>query len=187
MIRLVLTLLFVLLVTDSGWAETARLRPQSWAVPVLSENLKNWYWVDGKVYRSEQPDAEAMAALEQFGIRRVLNLREFHEDRDEAKDTGLELFHLPLNAGNIQTADMVKALKIIRAADTPILIHCWHGSDRTGAVVAMYRIIEQGWSREAALDELVNGGYGYHSIYGNIRDYILAVDVEAVKKQVLAP
>lgn len=74
MARLVLTLLFVLLVADSGLAETPRLRPQSWAVPVLSENLNNWHWVDGKVYRSEQPDAEAMADLEKFGIRRVLNL-----------------------------------------------------------------------------------------------------------------
>jgi protein tyrosine/serine phosphatase len=174
----------ILLLSAPGFAADARLRPQSWATPVLSENLHNWYQVDQLVYRSEQPDAEAMAEVEKFGIRRVLTLREYHDDEDETKASGLQIFRIPMNAAKIETKDVVQALKIIKASDEPILVHCWHGSDRTGTVIAMYRIVEQGWSKEAAIDELKNGGYGYHSIYGNIIDFINNADIDNLKKQI---
>lgn len=46
-----------------------------------------------------------------------------------------------------------------------MVVHCWHGSDRTGAVIAAYRIVQQGWSQHDAIDEMINGGYGFHPIF----------------------
>lgn len=46
-----------------------------------------------------------------------------------------------LRAGNIHDKGIIDALKVIKDAPKPILVHCLHGSDRTGAVIAMYRII----------------------------------------------
>jgi hypothetical protein len=46
---------------------------------------------------------------------------------------------------------------------------------------AMFRIVEQGWSKEAAIREMVNGGYGYHRVWGNIVRYIEQVDVERIR------
>ena len=66
----------------------------------------------------------------------------------------------------------------------PVLMHCKHGADRTGLVSAMYRILYQNWTREQALDELVNGGYGYHSLWKNIPEYLKKVDIEAVRQKV---
>ena len=43
----------------------------------------------------------------------------------------------------------------------PVLVHCKHGADRTGCIVALYRIVFQSWSKEAAIDEMHNGGYGF--------------------------
>jgi len=171
----------------AAWAEPPRLRPETWAQPVISTELVNWYRVDARLYRSAQPNDEGMVAAEQLGIRRVLDLREYHSDTDEAAGTGLALYRVPMNAGKIRDEDVVRALRIITASDTPILVHCWHGSDRTGTIVAMYRILVQGWSREAALDELVNGGYGYHSIYGNIPDYLRQVDIERLRRELEKP
>jgi hypothetical protein len=69
-----------------------------------------------------------------------------------------------------------------------VLVHCWHGSDRTGFFVAGYRIICQGWSREAALEELQRGGFGFHAFwYPNIVRCLAGLDVEEVRRQVLAP
>ena len=65
--------------------------------------------------------------------------------------------------------------------------HCWHGSDRTGLVSAMYRIVFGGWSKKEAIDELINGGYGYHSMYKNISEFIEKVDIVAIKQRVTAP
>nr|HNI57084.1 protein-tyrosine-phosphatase [Elusimicrobiota bacterium] len=65
-------------------------------------------------------------------------------------------------------------------------VHCQHGSDRTGTMVAIYRIAVQGWSKESALDEMVNGGYGFHPLWKNLRRYIRNLDVAAVKAKAAA-
>jgi protein tyrosine/serine phosphatase len=181
--KTILLLIFVHSLSSLCIADEPRLRPSSWATPIISESLENWHKVDNLLYRSEQPDSQAMDDLEKFGVRRVLNLRQFNDDNDEAEETDLQLFHVPFNAAMIKEVYVVESLKIITSSDEPILVHCWHGSDRTGTIVAMYRIVVQGWTKEAAIDELKNGGYGYHSLYGNIVKYLEGVNVEEIKEQ----
>jgi len=65
------------------------------------------------------------------------------------------------------------------------LIHCKHGADRTGLIVAMYRIVFQNWTKEQAIDEMTQGDFGFHQIYSNIIDFIRNVDVENIKKQII--
>jgi tyrosine-protein phosphatase SIW14 len=161
-------------------------RPATWATPVLSDHLRNFYKIDDKVYRSAQPDEKGFQELAKLGIRNVLSFRHYHSD-DEGKGLGLNLYRIKMEAGDITTEKVVEALCIIRNVDGPILIHCWHGSDRTGLVSAMYRIVFQGWSREGAIDELMHGGYGYHSLYRNIPEFIRQAYIETIRKQVLAP
>jgi len=73
-------------------------------------------------------------------------------------------------------------MRMLRNADKgPFLIHCQHGADRTGLMSAMYRMLEQGWKAEDALAELTEGGYGYHSMWRNIRRYVSSVDVEKLR------
>lgn len=158
-------------------------RPAAWATPVHAEHLKNFYKLDDKVYRSAQPGKKGFKELTTLGIRNVLSFRDYHSD-DEGKDFGLNLYRIKMEAGDITAEKVVEALRVIRNAQGPILIHCWHGSDRTGLVSAMYRIVFQGWSRENALEELMNGGYGYHSLYKNIPEFIRQADVEKIKQAV---
>ena len=66
----------------------------------------------------------------------------------------------------------------------PVLLHCLHGADRTGMMTAMYRMLYQGWPREKAIDELKNGGYGYHAVWKNIEKYLKRVDVDAIRAQI---
>lgn len=161
-----------------------RLRPSQWAVPVIGSSLDNFYALDNKLYRSEQPDDEAFAELEKFGIKEVLNLREFHTDDGEGVGTDIKLHHIKMNAGDIKVEQIMQALGIIKDSKGTILIHCWHGSDRTGIIAAAYRIVFQDWSKEQAIEELKDGDFGYHTIiYGNIIDTINALDVKAVKSE----
>lgn len=179
--KIILIFIFLFVYSPTVQAEL-RLRPSQWAVPVIGSDLENMYALDSKVYRSEQPDREAFAQLEKFGIKAILNLRQYHTDTDEAEDTTLALQHVKMNAGKIKTEQLLQALKIIKESKGPILIHCWHGSDRTGAVAASYRIVFQNWSKQDAIEELKEGGYGYHAkIYPNVVETIQALDVNALK------
>jgi len=164
-------------------AYDTRLRPDTWAKLVLAENLDNWYQVDEHVYRSEQPNHEAMVEVEKFGIKSVLNLRGHHDDEDEVSETNLVTYHVPLRASDINDENVVTALNIMRQAEKPVLVHCWHGADRTGAIIAMYRIIEQGWRKQEAISELIEGGYHYHAKFANIITYIQEVDVDNIKRK----
>ncbi|MEN8190310.1 MAG: hypothetical protein ABFS19_10720 [Thermodesulfobacteriota bacterium] len=60
-----------------------------------------------------------------------------------------------------------------------ILVHCWYGSDRTGVTIAAYRIIFNNWSKSEALDEMINGGYGYHEkIFPGLVQLVENLDVK---------
>jgi protein tyrosine/serine phosphatase len=156
-----------------------------WAQPMLGSDLENFYRVSEDVYRSKQPNSDQMSALERMGVRAILNLREYHTDEREARHTGLKLYRIPVNAEEIDDDFMVRALRTITHSEKPILIHCWHGSDRTGVVVAMYRMVIQGWPRDKAIDEFINGGYGYHArFYPNIERYLRRVDIGAIGQRI---
>lgn len=165
-------------------ATEIRVRSATWAQPMIGSELKNWHKVDDHLYRSAQPDSDDMKMLEKFGITEVLTLRDFHDDKDEVKKTTLKAHRIEMSAGSVTADQVVDALKIIRAAKGPVLVHCWHGSDRTGTVVAFYRILMQGWKREDALDEMQHGGFGFHAtIYKNLPQLILTADLEAMRKK----
>ena len=162
----------------------AQSRNPEWAVPVTTMTVENMHKIDEGVYRSGQPTSENFSQLYGYGIREILNLRNWNSDDDEVKDVPLVLHRLKMRASKVSDENIVQALQMIKNRTGPILIHCWHGSDRTGAVSAMYRIIFQGWSKEQAIDEMMNGGYGFHSIYGNIPRYINNADIEELKVKV---
>ncbi len=173
------------LVTMGGSAEAQpRLRPDAWAHSIVGAQLRNWFQVDKLLYRSAQPDTEGMAEVAAMGVHTVINLREYHSDDGEAQGLDLTLVRIPMNAAKIRDEDVIHALRLIKEATAPVLVHCWHGSDRTGVVIAMYRLVFQGWTRAQAIDELVDGDYGYHAIYGNITAYLNAVDINSISKSV---
>ena len=130
--------------------------------PILQIELRNLYRVAPGIYRSAQPDGEEFRTLYRAGLKSVLNLRAHHSDRERIGNLPLTLCELPMNAGSLTMKDLFMALVILRDAPKPVLIHCWHGSDRTGAVVAAYRIVFQGYSVKSALNELKDRRYGHH-------------------------
>lgn len=89
-----------------------------------------------------------------------------------------------MNAGEVTEKQLIDVLRIIQNRKGQILVHCWHGSDRTGVTIAAYRIIFNNWSKSQAIDEMVNGGYGYHSnIYPDLVHLLKKLDVVKIKKE----
>ena len=178
-------LIFFIIIFPLTCFSEPRLRPNNWAIPVIDTHLKNLNFVDAQIYRSEQPDKEDINDLKRLGVKEILNLREFHSDNDEFESTNFDLHHIKMHTSKITEDQIISALKFIRNRKGPILIHCWHGSDRTGVVVASYRIIFNHWSKSEAIDEMVNGGFGYHEkIYPELISLIENLDVEKITHKV---
>lgn len=162
MLRFLIPALFLVLLPTAGGIEMPTATP---ALP----GVENAYRVSPTLYRSGQPTEEGFRLIEAAGIRSVLNLREYHSDDDEAEGTALQLIHYPVAAGKVSEQDIEAILRLLRKAPKPVLVHCWHGSDRTGIVVAAYRIIEQSHSVEAAKKEFTDDRFGHHEFwYGNL-------------------
>ena len=100
---------------------------------------------------------------------------------------GFRLEDVPLSAWRVRHASNVRILRILGDAERgPVLVHCKHGADRTGMVVALYRMVYQGWDRQKAIQEMRKGGYGFHSIYRGLVRHLQDVDVVALRDQVMA-
>ena len=148
------------------------------------EGVPNLHKVSDTLYRSAQPSAEGMENLKAMGIETLVNLRSFHSDRDEIGDTGLAYEHIYMKAWHAEEEDAVKFLQIVtNPKRSPVLVHCQHGADRTGTMCALYRVAVQGWSKEEALKEIIQGGFGFHGIWENLIQWINGLDIEGIKKK----
>ena len=154
---------------------------------------KNFHKVNKNLYRSGQPDEDEFESLHTFnGIRSVLNLRENNSDQAEIAainkrwNNAITLYEIPLDTGSITEDDLYKILTVIRDAPKPLLIHCWHGSDRTGCSVAAYRIVFENWSVEDAISELMKPEYGHHkNIYTNIPELLRKANWKKIRETIL--
>lgn len=159
-------------------------RPSKWAQPVKIDGVQNLFKVSDDLYRSEQPTAEGFKNLKKLGIKTVVNLRTFHTDSTLLRDTGLEYEHIYMKSWHAENEDAVKFLKIVTDPKrTPVLVHCQHGADRTGTMCAVYRLAVQGWTKEEALKEMTEGGFGFHEVWANLPEWIKNLDVEKIKKE----
>jgi tyrosine-protein phosphatase SIW14 len=171
--------------TEKGGAALAAKRPSIWANKITNTSLTNLYKVDEGIFRCEQPDQKSFQELADLGIKSVLNLRNKHSDSLFLQDSPLNCFKVNMEAKDIADDEMIQALKALRDAPKPIVVHCKHGADRTGAVIAMYRIVFQDWTKEKAIGELKYGGFGFHEAFANIPVYIQQTNVAEMKKIVL--
>ena len=144
--------------------------------------VDNFYQVSDTLYRSAQPSAEQWEELEAIGIKSVISLRYFNPGPDDVGDCAIETYALPWRTDKIDEGDLAGFLKLYAKVPKPVLVHCFHGSDRTGAAVAAYRVVYDGYTPDAAADELVNGGFGHHKlVYRNIPDLIRNADYAKIK------
>jgi protein tyrosine phosphatase (PTP) superfamily phosphohydrolase (DUF442 family) len=160
-------------------------RPANWAVPIQFPGLPNLHKVSDGLYRGAQPTAEGFRELKKLGIKTVVNLRSDHSDMDEMDNIGLEYVSIPMHAWHPEQEDLVQFLKVVTdPTKTPVFVHCQHGSDRTGEICAAYRVAVQGWNVEDAIKEMLEGGFGFHSVWrGRMGGYLRGLNYDGVRKQ----
>jgi protein tyrosine phosphatase (PTP) superfamily phosphohydrolase (DUF442 family) len=122
------------------------------------EGLPNLGRIGDRLYRSGQPKGEGFDALKELGVSIVVNLRDDSEktEQQQVESRGIRYVHIPwrgtAQADNRQVAQFLQLLR--DNPDKKVLVHCQRGAERTGVMVAAYRISEHGWTPEQALDEM---------------------------------
>jgi tyrosine-protein phosphatase SIW14 len=165
----------------------------SGVVPVEGLGLSNTFQVSETLYRGAQPTPDGFRTLQRLGIRTVVNLRLNHSDVDEIRASGVgpEAFAYEQIRMAAWDADEAEVLAFLRIATTPasapVFVHCEHGSDRTGTMVAAYRVVVQGWSKEAAIREMRDGPFGFHWIWQGLPRFIERMDVARYREELGLP
>lgn len=193
-------LLLLLAITHlNGCASTAlpnlSQRSNEWATPVsLEVGLPNLYRVNANLYRSAQPNREGFLYLNSLTslyqddrpIKTIISLRDSNDDyKLNPSDSTLRLRHIIFHTWHVEDEDVITFLRIASTPELqPVLVHCKHGSDRTGMMIAIYHIAYNGWSKQQAIDEMIHGGYGFHPMWQNLLRYINDLDIKAIQAQV---
>ncbi len=162
-------------------AATPDARTPSWATPL--NRTFNLYRMSPSLYRSALPARANLPQLEKLGVRTVIS---FIEDSDAPwlGDSRVQRVNIPLHADRVDDADVIEVLRAVQRAQAngPVLIHCKHGRDRTGLMAAMYRQVIEGWSKQAALDEMQHGGFGDPQRMEDATAYVESADVPAIRR-----
>lgn len=173
--------LLVALVDSAAQAATGTdSRPGEWAQPV--EKRYDLYQMSPTLYRSSLPDGGAMPLLAKLDIGTVINFLP-DSDANWLSAPDIEQVQLPYRTNHVDDSDVLRVLRAIQDGQTkgPVLMHCKHGSDRTGLMAAMYRVVVQGWTKEDALEEMTEGGFGdSHHFKDGVR-YMMQADVEKLR------
>jgi protein-tyrosine phosphatase len=130
-------------------------------VPAILEP-KNFRQINDKIFAGGRPTIEQIRWLkEKVGIKSIVNLERWYlregYDVNEVRKIGIEYINSPVDLIPCPAEDVKKALKeikrLIEQGKTPIYIHCSEGVDRTGFVIAAYRVIEEGWDINKAIEK----------------------------------
>lgn len=181
---LVCAALLMALPLSSFAKDDSQPRPSSWAEPLSITGLPNLHKVSDQLYRSAQPEKEGVRSLKTLGIKTVVSLRSNHSDEPLLKGMNIKYASIPIDTWDLEEKHVVEFLKIVTdPTRTPVLVHCQHGADRTGTLCAVYRIAVQGWTKEEAIREMKDGGYGFHSVWVHLPKWIQKLDVDSVRKK----
>jgi protein tyrosine/serine phosphatase len=125
------------------------------------EGVARFFEIHPGLYRGGQPALGTFQELKDLGIRTIINLRVDDSERKTVESLGMNYVHLPIAMPLIQrpwkriSDETLQAfLKIVSdPANQPVFVHCQRGADRTGAMIAMYRVAAQQWSADKAYSE----------------------------------
>jgi uncharacterized protein (TIGR01244 family) len=157
-------------------------QPKSEKLVKLEEALKDeapkLLCLNEEIATAGQPKDGAFAKLAANGFRSVLNLRteaegvDLKHEQELVEKSAMKYFHVPV-VGSAPTTESVEAfIQVVKdKANHPMLIHC-ASANRVGAMWMIYRVLEQGWSEDKALQEATQIGLSSAALKKFAQNYI---------------
>ena len=159
----------IAMLPESSAASIAML-PQASVVnfsflPETALNVPNLVTVSPSILRGGQPTDEGFNALKQSGIRTIINLRgkgpAANDEEKLAEEMGFNYVSIPMSHFKKPSEKQInKFLSVLEdESNLPAFIHCHQGQDRTGTMVAIYKIKHMGWTAGQSYKEMLKHGF----------------------------
>lgn len=152
----------------------------AWTAETNAPFVKNFHQVNEHLYRGAQPTPEGIKSLAKMGVRTVMDLRRGDEhgkwEQHSVEQAGMHYVHIPMNGLAAPSDEQISTIMALLgdASAWPVFIHCKRGADRTGTVVACYRILHDKWPNQKALIEAKF--YGMSFLEHGMQQYIMHLE-----------
>ena len=163
-----------LILAIAVWVPIATETP---AQPVPRPGLRNFAIVSDHLYRGGQPLDAGFTELKKLGVDIVVNMRdepaEIARERALVEAQGMRYVSIPWRGKeNPKTEQVAQFLKVVREnPDRKVFVHCERGAERTGLMVACYRMSSEGWTPEKALAEMEK--FGFRGLrFGHLKRFV---------------
>jgi len=147
------------------------------AASLDAPGVPNFHQVNEHVYRGGQPAGAGWNSLATLGIKVVVDLRPESEHPVQAEAravqaAGMRYVNVPMRGMGAPMAEgVLKVLALLESDAGSVFVHCKRGCDRTGTVIACYRILHDHWENQKALKEARS--LGMYPIERGMMHYIL--------------
>jgi tyrosine-protein phosphatase SIW14 len=148
----------------SGRAEPSQSKssavPRSMGQHLKAKGVPNFGQVTPTLYRGGQPTAEGFETLAHRGIAIIVDTGRSKRDEGLVKKLGMTYVSLPWYCPWPKDKVFARFIEITREnRGRKIFVHCRFGDDRTGMMIAAYRMAEEGWTAKEAMQEMHEFGY----------------------------
>lgn len=135
---------------------------------VYTHGVPNFVQVAPGVYRGGEPTDEGWQYLNVLGIKTIVKLNFDVEGSDvKAKSYGMNVITCAIPPGKVSQSGVQPSGKVVAMAvntlrdrrNSPVYVHCTHGQDRTGLIVGMFRVLDDGWTKDQAWKEMIQRGF----------------------------
>ena len=104
-----------------------------------------------------------------MGVKTVIDLRreDEHSTAEEAKAVaaaGMIYVNVPMKGVVSPTDEQISKVLALLDSPDPVFVHCKRGADRTGTVIACYRMAHDSWQNQQALREAKSLGMAFTQV-----------------------
>jgi tyrosine-protein phosphatase SIW14 len=140
------------------------------------KGIGNFGEVTPTLFRGAQPTLEGLEALAKMGVDIVVDGRGNRTDSEgkEVGKLGMQYVAIPWHCPRPNDDVFVRFLKVFQEnPNKKVFVHCRLGEDRTGMMVAAYRMATQGWTPDEAMQEMHLFGFSsfHHALCPGLASY----------------
>lgn len=138
-------------------------------------DIPNFRQVNKSLYRGGKPNENGLRKLADLKVKTVISLQAVNEEeRNLTKELGMHYISFPMSVYQKPEDELVMHFlsTALKTENQPVFVHCASGRDRTGAMIALYRVVVNGWGPKEAYKEAKRYGFWPYYDGAQLKEFI---------------